>query len=408
VTLRIEIRDPRIGRLSIQAGTDDVSERDARRATLLQLLESERGLGIIQRLRERVVTIEEVHRAALAFDLSSLEVAAERMAHPPIGLGATIDAWLAYLAGSDKAAATIELYRSIANSLESHFGVIRVHGEVVQDKPISDIASTEGEQWLTGRKATTGRMWSPRTQTVAHSLAAQIWDRAITEDEERAERTGSERTIRRNFWRREGSRRGVRAARIRKTRKEFLRRKDAAKLLRAIKGSPQAAWIAVGIYAGLRGGEAANLRVGIDLDLDAGVIRIQPRTGEHAWRTKTDNSVRNVPIHPRLARWLRAHIRAGYAGTRYVFRQPGKDAPISRGAWRVWTMTAFDAAKIRYGRKKDALVYHSLRHTFASWLTMEDVHPLKISKLMGDEVSQVIRTYSHLLDENLEEAIRRL
>ena len=31
-----------------------------------------------------------------------------------------------------------------------------------------------------------------------------------------------------------------------------------------------------------------------------------------------------------------------------------------------------------------ALTAHSLRHTFASWLTIADTHPLKIAKLMGD------------------------
>src|SRR5690606_27937615 len=100
-----------------------------------------------------------------------------------------------------------------------------------------------------------------------------------------------------------------RAARIRKTRVEFLRRAEAGRLLRKIRGTPQAAWIAVGIYAGLRAGEMANLRRGIDVDLEAGVLRVQPRKGEHAWSTKTENSIRDVPLHPRLARWIRAHIR---------------------------------------------------------------------------------------------------
>lgn len=408
MTLRIEIRDPRIGRLSVRAGTDDSQERDERRKTLTRLLESERGLAIIRRLRERKLTIAQIHGAARAFDLASMEAERQAKEIPPIGLGATIDAWLLWLRGADRSPQTISFYRSITKSMESYFGVERDHGELVKDRSIADIGRTEGERWLTERKPATGRSWAPRTQTVAHSVAAQLWDRAIAEDEERAERFKVPRTIMRNFWRREGSRKGVRAARIRKTRVEFLRRAEAARLLRALRGQPEAAWIAVGIYAGLRGGEAANLRIEVDLDLKAGVIRIQPRQGAHAWRTKTDNSIRNVPIHPRLARWLRAHIRAGFAGQTYLFRQPGRDAPLSRSGWRHWTKRAFGAAGIQYGRRKDALVYHSLRHTAASWLTMADVHPLKIAKLLGDTVEMVIKTYSHLIDRDLEEAIQRL
>lgn len=408
MSLRIEIRDKRIGRLSVTAGTADTAERDRRRASLLQLCETERGRSIIERLRARQVTIEQVHRAVLSLDLASVEAEARANVAPPIGMGATIDAWLEVLHGADRSPQTLDYYRSICRGMESFFGVVRDHGAIIKERGIETITREEGERWLTGRKETTGKPWSPRTQTVAHSLAAQIWDRAILHDEERAERTGTEPTMGRNFWRRDGSRKGLRPGRIRKTRVEFLRRNEAAKLFRVVKNTPYAAWVAVGIYAGLRGGEAANLRVAIDVDLEARRLRIQGREGQHAWRTKTDNSQRDVPIHPRLARWIRRHMARGFAGDLYLFTQSGKDQPLSRSGWRWWTKSAFEAAGIKYGRKRHALVYHSLRHTFASWLTMKDVHPLKISRLMGDTVEMVIRTYSHLVESDLDEAVNRL
>lgn len=408
MSLRIEIRDVRLTkRLSVQAGTDDPAERDARRATLLNLLESERGRAIIERLRARAVTVEEIHKAARAFDLGSLEKEIARTEAPPIGIGKTIDVWMDYLRGLDRSPQTIAFYTSIAGNLERHFGVERDHGEVMKDYPVGLVSQLDGEKWLTGAKQS-GQSWSPRTQTVAHSLARTIWDRAMTEDEEQAERTGHPRTIARNFWRKDGARKGIRAARIRRTRVEFLQRKDAARVLWNNRHSPYGCWIAIGLYAGLRGGEAANLRLNVDCDLKKSVLRIQGREGQFAWRTKTDNSARRVPIHPRLARWIRGHIRRGYSGKSYLFRQPGQNKPIDRGAWRVWTRRAFVKAGVRYGRQEDALVYHSLRHTFASWLTMKDVHPLKIAKLMGDTVEMVIKTYAHLLDDDLEEAIKRL
>lgn len=411
MTLRIEIRDPRIGRLSIRAGTSNPKERDRRRASLLQLVETERGRAILDRLRSRKVTVEEVVRAVQSFDLASVEGDPHAPENNPagVGLAATADAWLRYLEGADRSPKTLELYRTIVRSLEGAMGVERTkRGRVVRDRDMSTITRSEGESWLTGDKPVTGAPWAPGSQRVAHSVAAQLWDRAITTAEEMAERDGRPARLTSNFWRREGARKGVRGARVRRTRFEFLRRGEAARVLWTARRKPYAAWIATGIYAGLRGGEAANLRRGVDVDMEAGTITIQARSGEHAWRPKTDNSQRVIPMHPRLVRWLSAHVRHDYAGEVYFFTAAGRDQPLGRGEWRLWTKQAFEEAGIAYGRRKDALVTHSLRHSFASWLTQADVHPVKIAKLMGDTVEMVIGTYAHLIDENLGEAIRRL
>ncbi|HEX6926791.1 MAG TPA: site-specific integrase [Longimicrobiaceae bacterium] len=413
--LRIDLRDPRLpgGRLNILARTDDPDERDARAESLKLLLETERGRAVIARLRARKVSIEAVHRAVRSFDLSSVEAPPDEPAGKapmPVMLGETVDAWLKHLKGQHRSPETVATYLVIVRGLEAHFGVEREPGgNITKDVPVGSITRSQGEAWLSGPKETTGgKPWMPRTQTVAHSIAAQLWDRAINEDEERSEKHGTPRTIQRNFWRRHGSRKGVRAARIKRTRVEFLRRNEAAKVLWANRGTEYAAWVAVGIYAGLRAGEAANLRLGIDVDLSRMEIHIQNRGGEFAWSTKTDNSQRTIPMHPRLARWIRAHIRLEFAGDLYLFRLRGKDEPLNRSAWRWWTKEAFERGGIRYGRKKDALTAHSLRHTFASWLTMADVHPLKIARLMGDTVEMVLKTYSHLVDEELDRVIRKL
>jgi integrase len=414
--LRIHIRDERLtgGRMDISAQTADPEERDARLASVMQLLKTERGRAIVDRLRARKVTIEAVHRAVQSLDLASVEPKPEE-AEPeapkalPVMLGETVDAWLRYLEGADRSPETLETYRVIIRSMEAEFGVKReAGGRIVQDMEVGAIPRSAAEAWLTGPKETTGgKPWAPSSQRTAHAVVSQLWDRAISEDEDRVERHGTERTVTRNFWRKQGSRKGVKGARIRKTRVEFLRRLEAARLLRSIKGSPYAAWVAIGVYAGLRPGEIANLRRVIDVDMEAGVIHVQDRGGEFAWRVKNpERGQRRVPIHPRLARWLRQHMRL--AGDLYLFTPEGQDRPLGRSEWRKWIMAAYKAGGIRYGRKKDALTAHSLRHTFGSWLTITDVHPKKIAALMGDTVKEVMDTYSHLIDEDLEEAIRRL
>lgn len=414
-SLRIDLRDPRLrgGRMDIAAQTDDPTERDERAASLVQLLATEKGRAIVERLRARKLTVADVHKAVKSLDLSSLEPKPDEEAPKvrPVMLGETIDAWLAWLEGQHRAEGTLETYRSILRGVEEEFGVKRAAGgKITADVAVGSILRSQGERWLTGPKATNGdKPWAPSSQNTAHAVVSQLWDRAMAEDEERSEKAGTKPTIARNFWRKQGSRKGVRGARIRKTRVEFLCRGEAARVLWTNRGTELAAWIAVGIYAGLRPGEIANLRRDLDVNLKKHTITVQDRKGAHPWRVKNaERGQRTVPMHPRLARWLRRHIAHGYAGSVYLFHQPARDEPMDRSEWRTWVKRALEAAGVRYGRKKDALTAHSTRHTFASWLTLADVHPLKIAALMGDTVEEVMNTYAHLIDADLDEAIRRL
>ena len=84
----------------------------------------------------------------------------------------------------------------------------------------------------------------------------------------------------------------------------------------------------------------------------------------------------------------------------------GRDEPISYQTAQNWTRRLFTAAGIQYGARKDALTFHSLRHTFASWLAQRGVSVLVIAKLLGDTVQMVVTVYSHLIPENLAEAVR--
>jgi integrase len=418
-SLRIDIRDPRLrgGRMDLTADTDSEVVRDARKDALLKLLETERGRGIIHELRARRLKIADVQRAVEAMDLTSLERKAEAAAKkarptapPPPTLGAVIDRFLLRLESHSDSEKTHENYRITCRQLEGAFGVHRSRGgEIVRDVEVSRITSLDCEQWLHGPKETTGgKPWSARTQRRAHAVASQVWDLALVEDEERAEKHDAERTLLRNPWRKQGPRPGVRPPRARQTRVEFLSRNEAARLLWVNRHTPRALLCALGVYAGLRASEAANLRLSIDVDLEKGVLRIQARKGRYEWSPKTERSQRTIPMSRKLARWIRLHIADGYAGDVYLIHPAGGDRPIERSTVQKWTREAFGLAGIRYGRKKDALTNHSLRHTFASWLTQKNQHPKKIAALLGDTVQIVLDTYSHLVDEDLAETVEVL
>lgn len=423
MSLVIDIRDKRLPgpsrRLTLVAGTDSPAERAERAASVRKLLDQgDDGARIIAALRARELTVEEVHHAVARLDLAALlqrarpEPSTNGSGPAPagLGLGDLIDRFLLSLAGRTESEKTREGYAVICGQIEAEFGVERNEdGGVTTEVPIPSITTRAVERFLHGPKETlNGRPWAARTQQRVHAVAAQIWDLALAEDEEHAERTGADRQLTRNLWRKQGHRKGVRAQKVRLTRIEFLSRSEAARLLWRVRGTPFAAWIAAGIYAGLRGGETRHLRREIDVDVRKGVLHIQPRKGAHPWRPKGDRSVRDVPVNRRLARWIRLHIAEGYAGEVYLFHPFYADRPIERSAVTGWTREAFTSAGIQYGRKKDALTYHSLRHTFASWLTMKNVHPKKIAALMGARVEVVLETYSHLIDNDLRIAVEEL
>ena len=54
------------------------------------------------------------------------------------------------------------------------------------------------------------------------------------------------------------------------------------------------------------------------------------------------------------------------------------------------------------------LNFHSLRHTFASWLVQKGVSIYEVSKLLGHSDIKVTEIYSHLRAEDLRESVNKL
>lgn len=409
--LTIDVRDNRMpeGRLTISSRTTDPTEFLLRRAAIYALLEEgEPGLKVIQQIRDRTrridVVAEKVHAKQTAALFAELVRAPDEK---PQMLGATIDRFLTRVKAK-QAEGTLIQYEGFCRGMEEAFGVKRdLRGIIRKDVPISDIRTEAAESWLHGVKDTTGAPWSASRQTTAHAVALQVWGLAIEADEEQAEQEGTPRTVTRNLFAKGKAR--VRPPRVRKTRVVFLSRQKAGRLLWRSRGRPYAVLMALGVYAGLRAGEAVNLRMGTDVRLGTMELAIQPREGAYRWRPKGDNSVREVPVSDRLARWIRAHIRQGFAGQVYLVHPAGNDRPISAKTRERWTVEAYKAAGIEYGRDNgEGSTFHTLRHTFASWLAQLDVQLLKIAALMGDTPKTVEETYAHLLPRDLRATVSRL
>ncbi|MDQ3310458.1 MAG: hypothetical protein M3497_10060, partial [Gemmatimonadota bacterium] len=292
---RIDLRDKRLpgGRLSLSARTPSRPEARKREAALRTLLEKgDAGLMVLARLRAREVHIADVARAVEAGDLSPLL----RTKGLSLTLGAAVARLERDLGAQDRARGTRTAYLRNAGLMLDAWG---------PDALLADLRTSDVEEWLRARS------WAPRTQAVAVAVGHRMWAAAMRTEEDR-----DVRTIRVNPW----SPARLVLPKVRATRVGFLQPEQWRSLARATEGRPHAALVGLCCLAGLRKMEAGHLRMGTDVDMERRVLHIQPRGGEYAWRPKTDNSVRSVPIGEELHGILTRHIEAGYAGDRYLIR----------------------------------------------------------------------------------------
>ena len=56
----------------------------------------------------------------------------------------------------------------------------------------------------------------------------------------------------------------------------------------------------------------------------------------------------------------------------------------------------------------EGVTFHTLRHTFASWLVMEGVRLFEVSKLLRHASIQIIERYAHLAPDHLHNAVDNL
>jgi integrase len=172
--------------------------------------------------------------------------------------------------------------------------------------------------------------------------------------------------------------------------------------------------VAAGLFAGLRVGEMLHLRVRDDIDLGAGSIRVQKkewlRGGKPVmWKPKTKRSARRLPMNADLQTILEHHLRH-YASDDWVTpssMDPTQPMPATTmvGLFRQIVRDA----ELEPGRSSPAGVsFHTLRHTFASWLVMADENVLTVAKLLGNSVHMVETTYGHLAPEHRKKAVGRL
>lgn len=152
--------------------------------------------------------------------------------------------------------------------------------------------------------------------------------------------------------------------------------------------------ILVAVLTGMRRGELLNLRWET-VDLGRRTIGIQ---SHGKFRTKLGKR-RTIPMNVQVLRVLQEkhEMRNG----EYVFQIEGNRISERR-------LTNVFKRCVRRAGLDDRLHFHSLRHSFASWLVQNNVSIYQVQKLLGHSNIRVTEIYSHLLPEAMQNTVDKL
>lgn len=201
----------------------------------------------------------------------------------------------------------------------------------------------------------------------------------------------------------------VRAIKVAKDTPRFLSEDEARRLLAGANYNWKTMML-VGLRTGLRIGELRGLQWS-DLDLDRSMLRVNrsdPGTGEAAGSTKSGHG-RTIPITPDAHAALisdleLARVKYGAKFARSLPVWPGaanwqgqRDRTRTRSEGGC--VNAITVALRRAGIKdgpNDRLGWHTLRHTFASWLVQRGVSLRVVQELLGHASIRQTERYAHL------------
>jgi integrase len=192
----------------------------------------------------------------------------------------------------------------------------------------------------------------------------------------------------------------------------FLSEDEAARLLEAARFKfyeRSAEWrsmILVGLRTGMRVGELRGLQWG-DLDLSRGVVHVQrtdPGNAKMEAGSPKGGRGRVIPLTPDALACLRAHKESELSRIGDNLRPsswvwPGAENwRDQHNRQRTRTNAGCQVAMQRITERAgiDGASWHTLRHTFASWLVIRGVPLRVVQELLGHASIQMTERYAHL------------
>lgn len=181
-------------------------------------------------------------------------------------------------------------------------------------------------------------------------------------------------------------------------RMRYLTPDEAKSLMDALKPRSLTWWriAMISMHAGLRLGEALSLR-GRDINFNDGTIHVlDAKNGTRmAHITKTLDAVLReaLPKNPADLLFVNASGRAMRASdTSKTFARVVKDLELNKGVTD----------------RRQQVVFHTLRHTFCSWMAIRGVPLYTIGELAGHATMEMTKRYSHLCPDAKKTALNEV
>ncbi len=265
-----------------------------------------------------------------------------------------------------------------AKSLKAEVQLMKNHiVPYFNDTPLRDITTSMMDlflQHMAKKKSKhTGNHLSPRTIQYTLAVMRQIWNYALS----------------RGLTDTPYPAKQIKAPTEDNKRTRYLQREEAEQLLEILKTRSQTTHdlALLSLFCGLRAGELFKLQWA-DINFEQGFIHIRDRKNKDsgtAW------------ITPRLKAMLENRYK-GQSGQDFVF-------PSTKGEQKSFTSKLFSKVVDELGLndniadKRDKIVFHSLRHTYASWLAQKGVPLHSLAGLMGHKTTTMTQRYAHLSPE---------
>jgi len=170
---------------------------------------------------------------------------------------------------------------------------------------------------------------------------------------------------------------------------------DFQRLLSCIKEGWLRDVVLFAVLTGMRRGEILNLHW-CDVDLVRKAVRIQSNA---SWQSKHGKR-RTIPLSQTANLLLQRKV--GISASEYVFTL--NDAKI----YENWVTHLFKRYVREANLSNQRIRFHSLRHTFATWLAESNVSTWEIQKLMGHSDIKTTQAYSHIAAEGLHSTVNKI
>ena len=194
---------------------------------------------------------------------------------------------------------------------------------------------------------------------------------------------------------------------------------EVAKLIKAAPSDEWEGLILMGAFTGLRMGDAARVQWS-SIDLENKMIKLMPA------KTKKKKTTVSIPINPDLLNYLSKVTITDDSPEAYVFTELSRLGIGDRTGLSQGFVAIMESAKVSRGKPsretskdekekekgKGRVTYergfHSLRHSFASWLRAEGVSEEDRMALMGHNTRDAQANYAHLNEKKSKENMAKL